>query len=504
MASPKILVVEDEVIVAKTIASQLRQLGYTVADTASSGALAIAKATTAQPDLILMDIVLKGDMDGVTAATRIREQIDIPIIYLTAYADDQTLQRAKGTEPVGYIVKPFTANDLRVAVEIGLFKYQVAQELQENRDQLATLLRSISDAVIATDAQGLITFMNPAAEALTGWQQAEVLGRDVVDILQFVDEVTQNPMDNPVAKVLSDHQVTYLDNFAALVTRSGQWIPVGDSASPLRRPSGEVTGVVVVFWDMSDRRQSELLAQALEKEQQLNQLKSQFVSTVSHEFRSPLAVIRTAAELLERRPDLSDAQRQSYVQRIKTSVRSMNQLMEDVLIMGQAEADRLTCNPADLELIAFCRNLIEEFAMVEGSAHTIQFNGQMNGPSDRLPAMMDEKLLRYILTNLLSNAIKYSPGETIIQFYLSLNTTDQTVTFQIRDQGIGIPEAEQTHLFNSFFRASNARSIQGTGLGLAIVKRCVDAHGGAITVISRPNDGTDVYVTLPLRIVEQP
>lgn len=175
MASTKILVVEDEVIVAKTIISQLNQLGYMVTDTASSGAMAIAKVTETQPDLILMDIVLKGTMDGVTAAAQIRELVDIPIIYLTAYADDSTLQRVKATHPFGYIVKPFTADDLRVAVEIGLFKHQVARELQDNRDQLATLLRSMSDAVIATDAGGVITFMNPAAEALTEWQQDEAL-----------------------------------------------------------------------------------------------------------------------------------------------------------------------------------------------------------------------------------------------------------------------------------------------------------------------------------------
>jgi len=494
MTSPKILVVEDEVIVARTIASQLRQLGYTVTDTASSGQAAIAKAQEAQPDLILMDIVLKGEMDGVAAASHIQQHIGIPVIYLTAYADEQTLQRAKLTQPFGYIVKPFTANDLRVAVEVGLFKYQVAQELQENRDQLATLLRSISDAVIATDGEGRITFMNPAAETMTGWPQTEAMGRIITDIFQLIDEVTQHPIDNPVHQVLQDQETVYLNSFTALIARNGNRIPVGDSASPLRRPSGEVSGVVMVFWDISDRRQSELLAQALEKEQELNRLKSQFVSTVSHEFRSPLAVIRTAAELLERRQNLSDAQWQSYVQRIKSSVRSMNQLMEDVLIMGQAEADRLTCNPVDLELIAFCQNLIEEFAIVEGSAHTIQFSGQ----GDRIPAAMDEKLLRYILTNLLSNAIKYSPGETTIEFVLSLNPAEQVVTFRISDQGIGIPEADQARLFDSFFRASNARSIQGTGLGLAIVKRCVDVHGGQIVVTSQPGNGTDVLVTLPL------
>lgn len=493
MAPPKILVVEDEVIVAKTIVGQLKQLGYTVADTASSGVAAIAKAVETQPDLILMDIVLKGEMDGVTVANQIREHRDIPIIYLTAYADDQTLQRAKVTQPFGYIVKPFTANDLRVAIEIGLFKHQVARELQENRDQLATLLQSMGDAVIATDDQGLITFMNPAAETLTGWLQAEALGKEVTEIFQLVDEVTEVPAENPVMKVLQEQQVIYLDNFIALVARSGTHIPIGDSASPLKRSTGEISGVVVVFWDMSDRRQAELLAQALEQEKMLNRLKSQFVSTVSHEFRNPLAAIRMAVELLEKGENLSETKKKSYLQRIKTSVRSMNQLMEDVLLMGQAEANRLMFNPAELDLVQFCQTLIEEFSIVEGSSHRILFQNQ----GEAACAQIDEKLLRYILTNLLSNAIKYSADGTTIQVSLAIDPAENLARMQIHDQGIGIPEADQSRLFDSFFRASNAYSIQGTGLGLAIVKRCVEAHQGQIQILSQVGVGTTVILTLP-------
>lgn len=495
MATSKILVVEDEVIVAKTIAGQLKQLGYTVADTASSGAAAIAKVAETQPDLVLMDIVLKGEMDGVTAATQIREQRDIPIIYLTAYADDNTLQRAKLTQPFGYIVKPFTANDLRVAIEIGLFKHQVARELQENRDQMATLLQSMGDAVIATDAQGAVVFMNPVAEALTGWQQNEASGKAVAEIFQLIDEVTEQPTENPVMRVLQEHQVVYLDNFTNLVTRGKTHIPIAGSASPLKRSTGEVSGTVIVFWDMSDRRQAELLSQALEKEKELNRLKSQFVSTVSHEFRNPLAVILVAAELLERGQSLSVAQQNIYLHRIKTSVYSMNQLMEDVLLMGQAEANRLICNPDLLDLEQFCQNLIEEFSLVESSSHTIVFSNQAHCTD----ACMDEKLLRYILTNLLSNAIKYSPEGTSVQLILTVDSAEDVATFTVQDQGIGIPEADQPRLFDSFFRASNVKTIQGTGLGLAIVSRCVEAHQGRIDLTSQVGVGTTVKVMLPLR-----
>lgn len=494
-AHPKILVVEDEAIVAKAITSQLRQLGYVVADTASSGVAAIAKFTETQPDLVLMDIVLKGDMDGVDTAAQICKQRDVPIVYLTAYADDNTLQRAKVTNPFGYIVKPFTSNDLRVAIEIALFRHQVAQELQENRDQLATLLRSMSDAVVATDSQGQITFMNPAAETLTGWQQDEAIGKPVTQVIQLINEVTQYSTENPAMKVLQSQEVTYLQDLTALVTKNGDRIPIGDSASPLKRSTGEFTGAVIVFWDMRDRRQAEQLSQALEKEQELNRLKSQFISTTSHEFRNPLAVIRTATELLERSQDLSPEKRLSYLQRIKNSVRALSQLMEDVLIMGQAEADRLTCSPTQLDLLEFCQSLADEFSIVEGNGCVIHFAYH----GDCTVGYLDERLLRYILTNLLSNAIKYSPAASRVEFVLMTNLNDNTASFQIQDYGIGIPEQDQGRLFESFFRGSNVRSIQGTGLGLAIVRRCVEAHRGCVQLESQVGVGTTVTVTLPLQ-----
>jgi len=494
MVQAKILVVEDEVIVARTIANQLTQIGYTVVGTASSGVAAIAKANSTQPDLVLMDVVLKGEMDGITAASQICSQRDIPIVFLTAYADENTLQRAKNTLPLGYVVKPFSPGELRVAVELALFKHQVDQELRTNRAYLATLLRSMHDAVIATDEQGQITFMNPAAEALTGWREAEAFGKDAVEVLQLVDEVTDLPADHPVTQVLNTQEVAFLKEFTALVNRTGERIPIGDSASPLQRQLDGIGGVVVVFWDMSTYRRSELLQKALEKEQELNQLKSQFVSTVSHEFRNPLAVIRTAAELLDLRgATMFDAKMKNYVQRIKTSVQQMNQLMEDVLIMGQVEAERLHFTPTLTDLQQLCQDLLEECSLNLSDAYTIVFTH----PDEALETWLDANLLRLILANLLNNAIKYSPTGGSIHFDYSYSADGQTVSFRVQDQGIGIPASEQAQLFESFFRASNTQSIGGTGLGLAIVKRCVALHQGQIDVTSAVGVGTTFTVALP-------
>lgn len=495
MGQVRILVVEDEVIVARTIANQLNQLGYKVIGIASSGQAAIAKALESKPELILMDVILKGEMDGITAASQIREQLDIPVIFLTAYGDDHTVQRAKYTQPFGYVVKPFTPKDLRIAIEIGLLKYELERDLKENRDKLATLLNSMSDAVIATNEQGIVTFINPAAELLTGWQQADALGQDISKIFQIIDEVTETSLENPVAKVIRERQVIYLDDFTSLITKNGSRIPIGDSASPIMRQPDQINGVVIVFWDLSERRQAQLLEKALHKEQELNQLKSLFISTVSHEFRNPLSVIQSSVELLEiQGENLTAEKRKTYLNRIQGAIKSMKQLMEDVLFMGKSEAGKLDCHPTSLHLEEFCRELIAEFTAIHNSRVEIVFNCN----SDRTAACMDEQLLHYIFNNLLVNAVKYSPEGGNIHFNLNCDPIQGVAIFSIQDQGIGIPEADQARLFESFYRASNVRSIPGTGLGLVIVKKCVEAHKGQISVNSQADVGTTFIITLPL------
>ena len=497
MCPAKILVVEDEVIVARTIASQLSQLGYIVTGKASSGKAAIHQASETQPDLILMDIVIKGDIDGITTASYIHEELDIPIIFLTAYGDEHTLERAKVTQPFGYIVKPFTIKDLRIAIEIALLKHKLECELRESRDQLATLLNSMSDAVIATNEQGIITFINPAAEKITGWQETEALGSNISEIIKMIDEVTGEIIENPVIKVLRQQQTLHLREFTSLITKNGTKLPIGNSASLLRRRSHEISGVVLVLWDLSERRQREYLEQALKKEQELNHLKSLFISTVSHEFRNPLSVIQTAVELIEiQGNNLTEVKRNKYLTRIYGAVESMEKLMKDVLFMGKAEAGRLNYHPEPINLEKFCQELIEEFELIEDSGHEIIFNCH----SPNTNTVMDERLLHHLFRNLLSNAIKYSPINGKIRFELTCDYVANLAIFKVQDQGIGIPESDQNKIFDSFYRASNVESIQGNGLGLVIVKRCVDAHQGQINMVSKINVGTTFTITLPLNL----
>jgi PAS domain S-box-containing protein len=241
------------------------------------------------------------------------------------------------------------------------------------------------------------------------------------------------------------------------------------------------------------KRAEEEVRQALEKEKELSELKSRFVSMISHEFRTPLSVISFSSGLLENYSyRWSEEKRFQHFQRIQTAVKQMTRLLEDVLFIGKEAAGKLELKPEPIDLEKFCCELVEEMQLSAGPQHCIIFCKQ-GEPSE---ARMDEKLLRQIFGNLLTNAIKYSPeGGTI---YFRLLYRSEEVVFQVQDQGIGIPPEDQQRLFDSFHRASNVGTISGTGLGLAIVKQSLDIHQGKISVASEVGSGTTFTVTLPL------
>jgi PAS domain S-box-containing protein len=252
-----ILVVEDENIVAKDIVNRLRNLGYRVCGTAAAGEDAVELTKREHPDLVLMDIMLKGRMDGIEAAGIIAGQYDTPVIYLTAYADEKTLQRAKRTEAFGYLLKPFEERELHITIEMALFKHQMERKVRESEGWLSAVLRSIGDAVIATDMPGTIRFMNPLAEHLTGWTQDEAARRPLGEVFTIVDEKTREPIPNPVENAIHNDVPHRLVMRTLLLARDGREIPIDDSAAPIRNAAGDITGVVLVFRNVTDRRRAE-------------------------------------------------------------------------------------------------------------------------------------------------------------------------------------------------------------------------------------------------------
>lgn len=257
MSRARILIVEDEGIIAQDIQATLEKLGYEVPAIAVVGEEAIEKAAELRPDLVLMDIMLWGGMDGVEAAAHIRERLCIPIIFLTAHSDNATLQRAKVTSPYGYIVKPLVERELRIGIEMALHKHAAERRLAEQDHWFATTLASIGEAVVATDTDGAVRFMNPLAESITGWTQAEAQGRHLDHIMVLSAEVASSGSHGPFAEALRKGLVIDWASHTWLWPRSGPSTPIDYTATRIRDAAGEVAGVVVVFRDITPRRQME-------------------------------------------------------------------------------------------------------------------------------------------------------------------------------------------------------------------------------------------------------
>lgn len=250
--------------------------------------------------------------------------------------------------------------------------------------------------------------------------------------------------------------------------------------------------------EIEARQQVEADRQVIQAEKDLSDLKVNFFALASHEFRTPLSAILVSTQLLESSPHCTEAKKTRNLRRIRSAAKTMTQLLADILTLSRAEAGKLEFNPQLLDLKSFCCQLVEEvkFNCQTQHAITIKFQGS---PA---PACLDEKLLRSILMSLLTNAIKYSPEEGQIQFMV-INESECT-HFKISDQGVGIPATDQHHLFESFHRGQNVGTATGTGLGLAVVKKCLELHGGTITVDSQVGVGSTFTVTIPwtLKTVE--
>lgn len=492
----KILIVEDEGIVAEDIKDSLEAVGYAVTDIADSGKQAIEIAAETQPNLVLMDMRLKGKMDGVEAAKHIWNRFNIPIIYLTANSDTSTLERAKATNPFGYITKPFRERDLHTAIEIALHRHHLERKLKEREQWLDTILNSIGDAVIATDTQNRITLINPVGEALTGWQQENALGRNSTEVLNIVHEKTRSLVESPIAKALETGDVVALPEQTLLISKNGAEIPIDDSAAPLEDSQGAIAGAVIVFRDISDRKEAEKsrLAQARTEQlevqmaelEKLNQLKDDFLSTVSHELRTPMANIKMAIEMLKvtlaQMPKPSAAR---YLQILNTECEREIELINNLLDLQRLEAGEQPIHAEIINLQTWLPKLIEPF---HERAKNRQLNLEVQVPAELPPLISDSASLERIVVELLNNACKYTPpGEKIMLVACVENKVIQLQV--INSYNFEIPASELLRIFDKFYRVPSADPWKqgGTGLGLALVKKLAEHLRGSISVESACN-----------------
>jgi signal transduction histidine kinase len=278
-----------------------------------------------------------------------------------------------------------------------------------------------------------------------------------------------------------------------LVGKDGRPISAAYNATAVMNAQGEREFSFAFITDVTERKRlEEDLLETLAREKELSEIKSRFVSMTSHEFRTPLAAILSSTELLadygERLPV---DEKQELTDMIKASVMRMTHMLDDILLIGRADAGRLEFSPQPLDLRAFCARILDEVAKGNEGRHQmiLRHRGTVR------PVNVDEKLLRHILINLVGNAAKYSPTGGLVE--LTATSRESDLQFEVADQGMGIPREDLPGLFETFHRGSNVGNIPGTGLGLAIVKKAVDLHGGTISVETQVGKGTRFTVTLP-------
>ncbi len=254
MEKARILIVEDESIIAKDLKYRLENMGYEIPAAVLSGEEAVKKTKEIYPDLVLMDISLKG-MSGIAAADQIRRFCNVPVLYLTAFSDKNIVELAKMTEPYGYILKPFDERELHIAIEMALYRHKMEMKLKEREQWLAAILKSIGDGVIVSDRDGCVKFMNPAAERLTGWSMENAAGKDLNKVFHIVSKETHESIECHAAKAIRHDAVLNVPENTVLISKSGEErdiearfeIPIDDSVAPIKDSKGEIIGAVIIF-----------------------------------------------------------------------------------------------------------------------------------------------------------------------------------------------------------------------------------------------------------------
>jgi PAS domain S-box-containing protein len=372
---------------------------------------------------------------------------------------------------------------------------QLEATLEQERDVLRVTLSSIGDAVIATDTTATVTFLNPMAETLTGWSAQDALGRPIAEIFPILNEQTRQAVENPVDKVLREGGIVGLANHTVLVARDGREVPIADSGAPIRGPSGQVYGTVLVFRDITERKQAEAaLVQAKDAAEEAAQLKSEFLATMSHELRTPLHVILGYTDMLmeEAIGELAP-EHVEILRRIERNSRVLFELISMVLDLNRLEAGRL---PVEVKEVQVPEVLAELKAEMQGLCDLSGLPWVWQVAAG-LPALhTDPGKLKVVMKNLLSNAVKFTQAGGIT---VAAEERRGGVELRVTDTGIGIPVEAQALIFEPFRQVdgSDTRRYAGSGLGLHIVQRLLEVLGGTITVESELGQGSTFRVWLP-------
>lgn len=497
----RVLVVEDESIVALDLERSLKRMGYEVVGVVQSGEDAVRKAEEARPTIVFMDIRLRGAMSGVDAAREIRRRQGIPVIYLTAYSDEETLQRAKETEPYGYLLKPFDESDLRTALEVALHKHRIEAEeaaamskaLAESEEKFRLLVENVKDyAIFMLDAKGAIASWNSGAERIFGYSPEEVIGKEPT--LFFSEEP---PLAASIFREIlrTCEREGRFEAEAQRVRKDGAAFWAGISITPVRDADSSLRGYSVVTQDVTERKH------LIDELREAIRSRDEFLSIASHELRTPLTGLQLRLQLLSRElKELGDSAAGKLADSVMLCQKQgarIGDLIDELLDLTRIRLGKLSLQKEMTDLSELAREALERLRMEVGGVPRISFysTGKARG-------LWDRSRIEQVLMNLLTNAVKYGEGKPI---EVNVREAPETreVLLQVRDQGMGIAPEMQGRIFERFERAVGPSKISGLGLGLYITRQIVEGHGGRIGVESEPGKGSTFTVTLPATLGEE-
>lgn len=493
MKSPaRILVVEDESIVAFNLQQRLEQLGYDVPAIAVSGQESLDLIDETRPDLVLMDIHIQGDMDGIDVASRLRETHAVPVIYLTAYSEDSTLERARQTGPYGYLLKPFSERELHATIQMAFERHRLETELQRHQRLLQQALDAANMGVMELDARSQQLNASARTSELLGCPEGAAL--TLQDLLARVDTSEREILATKFEESLASLR-RFSEEFRLLAqNHATRWIRIDANVWSDRR----MTGVVQ---DVSSQKNAEhrlrMLNDGLENlvsertaelKQSLKELEA-FSYSVAHDLRAPLrAIVGFSRELIREHPSDLGLDGLDLVNRIATAGQRMNALIDALLHMA-----RLNQLPLQLRVVNVSDIASEIAAQLmetePGRVAEVRV-------SPNLEAMADPTLVRSLLDNLLRNAWKFSARSSVTRIDVGARLIQGETVFFVRDNGCGFDMAAADRLFGAFQRLHREDEYAGTGIGLTIVQRIVMRHGGRVWAYSEPGQGAAFHFTL--------
>jgi PAS domain S-box-containing protein len=496
-APATVLIVEDEAVVARDLQRSLTDMGYLVSGCVATSMDALRAVAERKPDVVLMDIRIQGQADGIATASLLRDRFRVPVIFLTAYADEQTVARAALSEPYGYLVKPFTSREVRSAIEIARYKHAMDLRMAERERWFSTILRSIGEGVVACDAARRVRFMNPIAERLTGWTEQEAIGRAIEEVVSGGANGAASLLDRALSE--RSEQTSPADRLRLVGSGAAEPRAIDELAAPIL-DDGALLGGVLVLRDVSERQRMQKQVGLGERLASLGTL----AAGMCHEINNPLTFIMANAQFLESAIDgwqrqlreqgsfeLADRtwKARQALDDLREGAERIRRIIADLSVFGRPLDE--PCSPTDVRACV-------EWALRVSAAQTRTRARVIKDVKPVPPVNATETRLSQVLVNLLINAAHAVPeGDAERQTIRVATDVDEhgRVVLSVEDSGGGIPPEILPHIFDPFF-TTKLDGI-GSGLGLATCHGIVQSLGGEIRVFSRFGEGSRFEVLLP-------